>query len=81
MHESFIQDSKIDPAFRHHCQPDSAPGGMYRAHVVVQKLDGSHVYDVKVTPPGEPFATARAAADAAYAEGERWVERWKMAQG
>ncbi|KQU69125.1 MULTISPECIES: hypothetical protein [unclassified Rhizobacter] len=75
MPESFVKVSGIDPRYTHHCEPDRTPDGRFAVKVVIERADGAAPMNIRVTPNAPTFETAREAADAAYAEGERWVER------
>lgn len=74
-HKPFTKLSALDNRFTHHCSPDKTPEGKFLARLVVERSDGAGPMHVRITPDQPPFDTEQAAADAAYAEGERWIER------
>jgi hypothetical protein len=56
------------------CTPQSTADGRYAARAILHISTGEGEAEMPLTPPLEPFATAREAADAARDSAIKWID-------
>ena len=66
---------KLYKGYTLRCRPELAPGGLFRAHVVIHRVVDGVDTEGKITPNLAPFDDERLAADAGFKAGQDWVDK------